>query len=72
MAVLPSWTSRRCSRAFPAWMLLAAVSSINLKEARESGRMFMDKSYQTLSTGLAAFGGTYLTARAGAVFIDPR
>ena len=57
MAVMPSWTGRRCSRAFPAWTLLAAVSSYNLKEARESGRRLADRSYRTLSNGLAAFGG---------------
>ena len=71
MAVMPSWTGRRCSRAFPAWTLLAAVSSYNLKEARESGRRLADRSYRTLSNGLAAFGGAYLAARVGAVFVDP-
>ena len=39
LAVVPSWTGRRCSRAFPAWTLLAATSSYNLKEARESGKV---------------------------------
>eukprot|EP00617_Octactis_speculum_P018074 CAMPEP_0185760628 /NCGR_PEP_ID=MMETSP1174-20130828/19536_1 /TAXON_ID=35687 /ORGANISM="Dictyocha speculum, Strain CCMP1381" /LENGTH=315 /DNA_ID=CAMNT_0028441531 /DNA_START=257 /DNA_END=1204 /DNA_ORIENTATION=+ len=71
MAVMPSWTGRRCSRAFPAWTLLAAVSSYNLKDARESGKRFADKTYHTLSSGLTAFGGTYLAARVGAVFVDP-
>ena len=71
MAVMPSWTGRRCSRAFPAWTLLAAVSSYSLKEARESGKKLADSTYHTLSSGLTTFGGTYLAARVGAVFIDP-
>ena len=71
LAVVPSWTGRRCSRAFPAWTLLAAASSYSLKEARESGKLFADEAYRTLSTGLAGFGALYLAAKAGALFIDP-
>ena len=70
-AVIPSWTGRRCSRAFPAWTLLAAVSAYNLKEARENGKVMTDQAYRTLSNGLTGFGATYLAARAGAVFLDP-
>lgn len=71
-AVIPSWTGRRCSRAFPAWTLLAAVSSFNLKEARERGAAFFaDKSYRTLTNGLAGLGAVYLAARVGAVCFDP-
>ena len=44
-AVCPSWTGRRISRAFPAWTLLAAASSISLKEAVESGKLLTDKTY---------------------------
>merc|ERR1712238_224395 len=32
LAVIPSWTGRRISRAFPAWTFLAAVTSFDLKE----------------------------------------
>jgi len=70
-AVIPSWTGRRCSRAFPAWTLLAAVSAFNLKEARESGQAFADSTCRSLSNGLTGFGATYLLARVGAVFLDP-
>jgi hypothetical protein len=70
-AVIPSWTGRRCSRAFPAWTLLAAVSSFNLKEARENGKFLADNTYRTLSNGLTGFGAVYLAARAGAVLLDP-
>ena len=38
LAVVPSWTGRRLSRHFPAWTLLAAASSFNLKEAVENGK----------------------------------
>jgi len=71
LAVCPSWTGRRCSRAFPAWMFLAAVSSYNLKEATEQGKLLAESAYRTLSTGLTVFGGTYLAAKFGAVFLDP-
>jgi hypothetical protein len=70
-AVIPSWTGRRCSRAFPAWTLLAAVTSFNLKEARESGQLFNDPASRLLSNGLAGLGAVYLSARVGAVFLDP-
>ena len=71
LSVIPSWTGRRLARAFPAWTLLAAVNSYNLKEAVENGRLFADSTYRTLSNGLAGFGGIYLVAKAGAVFLDP-
>ena len=71
-AVIPSWTGRRCSRAFPAWTLLAAVSSLNLKEAREKGgHIWASDTYRTLSNGLTAFGAIYLSAKVGAIFLDP-
>jgi len=71
LAVVPSWTGRRCSRAFPAWTLLAATSSYNLKEARESGKVFLDQTYRTLSNGLSGFGVLYLAAKVGAIGYDP-
>ena len=61
---LSSWRVRQ-------WTLLAAVSSYNLKDARESGKRLADTSYRTLSRGLTGFGATYLAARVGAVFVDP-
>ena len=71
LAVVPSWTGRRTSRAFPAWLLLAAVSSYNLKEARESGKAFAESTYRTLSSGLTSFGAIYLSAKVGAICFDP-
>ena len=71
LAVCPSWTGRRCSRAFAAWTLLAAASSINLKELTESGKTLADSTYRTLSYGLKGMGAVYLGAKVGAVFFDP-
>jgi len=71
LAVCPSWTGRRCSRAFAAWTLLAASSCLNLKEAAESGKLMVDSAYTTLSTGLKGLGAVYLAAKAGAILIDP-
>lgn len=71
ISVIPSWTSRRLSRAFPAWTLLGAVASFDLKEAAESGRLLVDENYRYLSNGIKGFGALYLGARAGAVFLDP-
>ena len=71
LAVVPSWTGRRLSRAFPAWSLLAAACSYNLKEAAESGKLLGDSTYRTLSGGLAGLGAFYLSAKVGAVFFDP-
>lgn len=71
ISVIPSWTSRRLSRAFPAWTLLGAVTSFDLKEAAESGRLLVDENYRYLSNGIKGFGGLYLGARAGALFLDP-
>jgi hypothetical protein len=70
-AVIPSWTSRRLSRAFPAWTFLAAVTSFDLKEAAESGNLLAGSKYRTLSNGLTAFGTLYVGAKAGAAFLDP-
>lgn len=70
-AVCPSWTGRRCSRAFPAWTLLAAVCSYNLKEAAEDGKLLVDHTYRTLSNGLSGLGAIYLSAKLGAILIDP-
>ena len=69
--MIPSWTSRRLARAFPAWTLLAGVTAYDLKEATENGRLLVDSSYRTLSNGLKGFGAIYLVARFGAVFVDP-
>jgi hypothetical protein len=71
ISVIPSWTSRRLSRAFPAWTLLGAVTSFDLKEATENGRLLLDENYRYLSNGIKGFGITYLGARFGAVFLDP-
>ena len=71
LAVVPSWTGRRLSRAFSAWTLLAAVTSLNLKEAAESGRLLADSTYANLSNGLKGVGAVYLSAKVGAVFFDP-
>lgn len=70
-AVVPSWTGRRLSRAFPAWTLLAAATSLNLKEAAEQGKLLADSTYRTLSKGLTGVGAVYLSAKVGAVFFDP-
>jgi len=70
LAVIPSWTGRRLSRAFPAWTLLAAATSYNLKEAVESGKLAC-QPYRTLSNGLTGFGAVYLLAKAGAATLDP-
>ncbi|KAL7532474.1 hypothetical protein ACHAXR_004651 [Thalassiosira sp. AJA248-18] len=71
ISVIPSWTSRRLSRIFPAWTLLAAVTSFDLKEATESGKLLVESNYRTLSNGVRGFGAVYLSARAGAIFLDP-
>lgn len=73
ISVIPSWTSRRLSRAFPIWCFLGAVTSFDLKEAAESGKLWAKESneYRTLSNGVRSFGALYLAARAGAVFFDP-
>ena len=70
-AVIPSWTGRRCSRAFVAWTLVAAATSLNLKDAAENGKLLTDKAYRTLSNGLSGLGGVYIAAKTGAVFFDP-
>ena len=71
LAVVPSWTGRRCSRAFVAWTLLAAASSLSLKEAAESGKLMVDSASRTLSNGLTGLGAVYLSAKVGAIFFDP-
>jgi hypothetical protein len=71
LSVIPSWTGRRLSRAFPAWTFLAAVSTYNLKEAAENGKLLADQSYRTLSRGIKGFGAVYLSAKVGAIFFDP-
>lgn len=71
ISVIPSWTSRRLSRAFPIYTFLGAATAFDLKEATESGRLLIDKNYRYLSNGVKGFGGLYLGARAGAVFFDP-
>ena len=71
IAVIPSWTSRRLSRAFPIYTFLGAVTAFDLKEATEQGQILTDESSRLLSTGVRGFGGLYLGARAGAVLLDP-
>lgn len=71
ISVIPSWTSRRLSRAFPIWTFLGAVTSLDLKEATENGRLLIDDKYRYLSNGVKGFGTLYLGARAGAVLFDP-
>mmetsp|Transcript_39712 Transcript_39712/g.83487 ORF Transcript_39712/g.83487 Transcript_39712/m.83487 type:complete len:262 (+) Transcript_39712:624-1409(+) len=71
VSVIPSWTSRRLSRAFPIYTFLGAVTAFDLKEATESGRLLVDEKFRYLSNGVKSFGGLYLGARAGAVFLDP-
>lgn len=68
LSVIPSWTGRRLARAFPAWTILGAIASYNLKEAVENDNL---EKYKILSNGLRGFGITYLAARIGAVFFDP-
>lgn len=70
IAVMPSWTSRRLSRAFATWTLLGATTSFDLKEAAESGKLLVESNYRTLSNGLKGFGVLYFAARSG-VFFDP-
>lgn len=71
ISVIPSWTSRRLSRAFPIWTFLGAVTAFDLKEATESGKILVDKNYRYLSNGVKGFGVTYLGARVGAICLDP-
>ena len=71
LSVVPSWTGRRLARAYPAWTLLAAASSINLKEAAENGKLLVDSTYRSLSNGLTAFGAIYLASKTGSVLLDP-
>ena len=70
LTVIPSWTSRRLARAFPAWTLLAGVAAFDLKEATENGQLLANKSYRVLSNGIKGMGCTYLVARAGAMGLD--
>ena len=53
ISVIPSWTSRRLSRAFPIYTFLGAVTAFDLKEATESGRLLIDKNYRYLSHGVS-------------------
>lgn len=71
VAVIPSWTSRRLSRAFPIYTFLGAVTAFDLKEATENGRLLTEDNFRCLSAGVKSFGALYLGARAGAVFLDP-
>lgn len=69
VSVIPSWTGRRLSRIFPAWTLLAAVTSFNLKEATEHGDVLLHRN-RILSRGIKGYGILQLTSKAGAVFFD--
>mmetsp|Transcript_9154 Transcript_9154/g.10568 ORF Transcript_9154/g.10568 Transcript_9154/m.10568 type:complete len:372 (+) Transcript_9154:85-1200(+) len=70
LAVIPSWTGRRISRAFPMWTMLAAVTSYDLKLATEAGTLFEPK-FRQLSRGLRAFGLVHVISKIGAIFLDP-
>eukprot|EP00588_Corethron_pennatum_P030781 CAMPEP_0194326588 /NCGR_PEP_ID=MMETSP0171-20130528/37205_1 /TAXON_ID=218684 /ORGANISM="Corethron pennatum, Strain L29A3" /LENGTH=389 /DNA_ID=CAMNT_0039086229 /DNA_START=27 /DNA_END=1196 /DNA_ORIENTATION=+ len=70
VAVIPSWTGRRVSRAFPIWTFLAAVTAYDLKTAAETGALFT-APYRGLSRGLRAFGAVHLLSKVGAIFFDP-
>lgn len=70
IAVIPSWTSRRLSRAFPIYTLLGAVTTFDLKEATETGRLLIDDRFRYLSYGVKGFGVLYLAAKCG-IFVDP-
>lgn len=70
ISVIPSWTSRRLSRAFPIYTFLGAVTAFDLKEATENGQLLIDDKYRCLSNGVKSFGGLYLGARAGGIFLD--
>jgi hypothetical protein len=70
IAVIPSWTSRRLSRAFPIYTLLGAVTTFDLKEATETGRLSIDDRFRYLSYGVKGFGVLYLAAKCG-IFVDP-
>lgn len=70
VAVMPSWLSRRLSRAFAAWTLLGATTSFDLMEAAESGKLLVESNYRTLSNGIKGFGLIYFASRLG-VFFDP-
>ena len=67
---MPSWLSRRLSRAFAAWTLLGATTSFDLMEAAESGKLLVESNYRTLSNGIKGFGLIYFASRLG-VFFDP-
>jgi len=70
LSVIPSWTGRRLARAFPAWTLLAAVTSFDLKESTEKGKVLLHDN-QILSKGIKGYGVVYLASKVGAVFFDP-
>ena len=70
LSVIPSWTGRRLARAFPAWTLLAAVTSYDLKEATENGKVLLHEN-RILSRGIKGYGVVYLASKVGAVFFDP-
>jgi hypothetical protein len=54
ISVIPSWTSRRLSRAFPIYTFLGAVTCFDLKEATENGRLLIDENYRYLSNGVSS------------------
>ena len=77
VAVMPSWLSRRISRKFALITLLGATTAFDLKEATESGKLWLvdestksNNNYRTLSNGLKASGGLYFASRSGVIF-DP-
>jgi len=70
LSAIPTWTGRRCSRAFAAWTILGATTAFDLKEATENDTLGSHTS-RALSNGLKGFGSMYLLARAGCVLLDP-
>jgi len=71
VCVIPSWTSRRLSRALPIYTMLGAITTFDLKEATENGRILVDQNYRYLSNGVRSFGALYTGARVGAIILDP-
>jgi hypothetical protein len=46
------------------------VTTLDLKEATENGRILIDNKFRCLSNGVKGFGALYLAAKCG-IFVDP-